>query len=505
MSKIEKALRGIIFEENGLYGLKDPDGSVTFPAENSFIGKCSEYIFFLEPDGNYVKISQGGEEESGYMNEENRPYVKDGKVGFKVGGEVIIPPIYDFIRKQFGYTVFYAIKDGREMYLDDTGREVLTRVRRFEGETEQCSPFWRFTDVFDYVTMMSYIGHPIADNPNVVNINKHWVELERYSKEEIMQMLINPSDDLALTSESLNKLCNDFSYDYSFYMATGNGYDGLADCLQQFKDMDVFCNSWYYVFKIWQAKDEYIPAGQLRQFESQLIKTCEKSCLLGIPLFAVGHDDKLAAGEVRVMLITYYNERCWPADFEFEWGDKCKKLSLPALMKEVPALKETVWNRIIDQYKEVVFNDQIRYCIWNLTYHEGIAWEETEAALDYFANMGSSTCCLRNFASKLAKCASERKSVDEILFFIDASIWVLNRDAETNYCLNRKSVLDNVSSVDCNRFPTNVANKIDELRNMLLARGAKTYNQLITERRNNKDYYKELEFIKRYNELNIRD
>jgi hypothetical protein len=502
-----KARRGIIFEENDLYGLKDSDGTVTFPAENTFIGKCSEYVFLLKPNGEYVKISPGCTE-SGYLMEKDRPYIKDGKVGFKAEGVVIIPPIYDFIMKKFGDTVFYAVKNGREMYLDDTGREVLTRVRRFKGEPRQCSPFWLCTNIFDGVTMMSYIGHPIADNPNVIRIDNNWVELERYSKEEVMQMLINPSDDLALTSESLKTLCNDFSYEYSFYMATGNGYNGLSDCLQQFKDMGVFCNSWYYVIKIWQAKDEYIQADQLRMFESQLTKMCMKRGLLGKPLFAVGHDDKLAAGKVSVLLITLYNERCWPADFEFEWSDKCKELSLPALMGEVPDLKETIRNRVFDKYKGEVFNDQIRNCIENLMYHKGIAWDDTEAALNYFADLGSSTNrCLHKFAGRLSKCASAgtEANVDELLFFINASIWALNRNVEPNYCWNRKSVLDNVNSIYRNHFPTTVANKIDELRNMLLARGAKTYNQLITERKNNKDYYKELEFIKKANELNIRD
>lgn len=111
----------------------------------------------------------------------------NGKVGIKKDGRVIIPAEYDYIKSKFGDTVFYAVKDGREMYINDEGKEVLTRVRRFEGEDNQNSPFWLCSNEFDYITTMNYVGTPIDDNPNVVKIYNNWIELERYSKEEIMK------------------------------------------------------------------------------------------------------------------------------------------------------------------------------------------------------------------------------------------------------------------------------------------------------------------------------
>lgn len=49
---LEKARRGEIFESDGLYGIKDEDGTVTYPAKYSFIGKCIDHVLFLEPSGN---------------------------------------------------------------------------------------------------------------------------------------------------------------------------------------------------------------------------------------------------------------------------------------------------------------------------------------------------------------------------------------------------------------------------------------------------------------------
>ena len=122
------------------------------------------------------------------------------------------------------------------MYINDEGKEVLTRVRRFEGEDMQSSPFCLRSNEFDYITAMNYVGTPIDDNPNVVKIYNNWIELKRYSKDEIMKMFIDPSDDLPLSEKNLELLCNDFSYEYSFYFANAKGKKPLSSCMEQFKN-----------------------------------------------------------------------------------------------------------------------------------------------------------------------------------------------------------------------------------------------------------------------------
>lgn len=120
----EKAKRGIIFEKDNLYGLKDGEGNILFEPKYIFIGKCKDYVLFIEPDWNYCKTSSGCTE-TGYMREEERPYIVKGKAGIKEGDDVIIPAEYDFISKEFGGDVFLAVKNGKEMYIDQEGKEVL--------------------------------------------------------------------------------------------------------------------------------------------------------------------------------------------------------------------------------------------------------------------------------------------------------------------------------------------------------------------------------------------
>ena len=145
IKSLEKLRKGIVFTENGLMGMKDVEGNVIYPPQYTLIAKCIDYVFFLDPKGGYEKVAPGVYE-SGYMKEEERPYVVQGKVGFKVDGKVVIPPVYDYVKPVFGGETFYAEKDGKFMYLDMNGKEVLTRIRWFEGEDHNESPLYLCTD-----------------------------------------------------------------------------------------------------------------------------------------------------------------------------------------------------------------------------------------------------------------------------------------------------------------------------------------------------------------------
>ena len=304
-SPLEKARRGIIFEKNGLFGMMDIDGTELYPTKYYYIGRCRSHVLFIEPDGSYLKLSPGCTE-SGYMPKEKRPYVKNGKVGFKVGRKILIPAEYDYIRSAFGdNSVFLVTKDGREYYINEKCKEVLTRVRTFAGEKLNGEPFWLRTNEFDYFTVMNYVGHEDETNPNVV--------------------------------------------------------------------------------KLWQAPGEHVSAEDLRIFHRSL----KRQRIIGTPVFAVGHDDTLKPGEVRMLLVTNYNERCFPPSWEFEWGDKCRKLPITELCKEIPALKKHIEEDIYAEYREDDFHGLIKNRLKELNYHAGIDWQETLNALDYFLKLGS--------------------------------------------------------------------------------------------------------------------
>ena len=484
----EKARRGEIFESDGLYGIKDADGTVTFPAKYSFIGKCLDHVLFLEPSGNYVKMSEGYSQ-SGFMPEEERPFVINGKAGIKKDGRVIIPAEYDYIKSKFGDTVFFAVKNGREMYINDEGQEVLTRVRRFEGEDNQSSPFWLCSNEFNYITAMNYVGVPVDDNPNVVKIDDNWIELERYSKEEIMNMLINPSDDLPVTEENLELLCNRFSYEYSFYFANAKGDKPLSSCMEQFRKMQAFRNSWYFVVKLWQAKGEYVSAKELRKFVHEL----HKNRVIGNPIFAVGHDEHLKQGEVRMLMITHYYERCWPAQFEFEWAEKVSTLSITKLMEEVPSLRKEVEENILEEYQEEVFTDQLLDCIICMNYVNNLSWADAHKALDYFLSIGSP---IRHALLNYVYHAQKVSGKEEIEFYLNAAIWAIEKGDDVNDRIKGASVLDIVGDIREKNLDDTTITLSSTLYEMLKAHGAKSFKELNQEYKNNSDYFKQLEYMK---------
>lgn len=487
VTPLEKARRGIIFEGNGLFGMKDIDGTELYPAKYYYIGRCRSHVLFLEPNGSYQKLSPGCTE-SGYMPKEERPYVKNGKVGFKVGRKLLIPAEYDYIRSAFGdNSVFLVTKDGREYYINENGKEVLSRVRTFDGEELNGEPFWLRTNKFDYFTVMNYVGHEDESDPNVVKIYDEWVELGRFSKDEILNMIVNAGDDLPLGNEDLGTLCDMFSYEYSFYIANASGAKPLEKCFEQFSNMGAFDNSWYFTVKLWQAPGEHVTAEDLRIFRQRLVR----ERIIGKPVFAVGHDDALQPGEVRMLLVTNYNERCFPPSWEFEWGDKCRELPIAELCKEVPALKKNIEEDIYEEYREDDFHGLIDDCLEELNYHEGLNWEETLRAMDHFLELGSDIkYTLIAYTSKASSAAIAGKT-EETSFFLRAAQWALKQGASINAIRGDKSVLDYVNEILAQGVDEASQDFARSLRNELVAKGAVTYKERIA----NTDYYKELEYL----------
>lgn len=497
-SAFENAQRGILFEENGLWGLKNEDVSILYPSEYLFIGKCVDNVLLIKQDWHYVKIWKGGTE-NGYLSEEERPYIVNGKAGFMMDGKIVIPAEYDYLTISMGSEngrVFFAVKDGRSMYLDETGREVLTRVRHFPDEAQNDSTFWLSTDDFKYFTIMSYVGEPKDDNPNVVKIDGAWVELERYNKDEILQMLVNPADDLALTEENLKLMCNKFSYEYSVYFANVKGNNPFAKCKEQLKKMNVFCNSWYYVVKIWLATGEQLNAKELRKFFRFLSKTKEGT--LGTPLFAIGHCDSLQPSEVRMLMITHYHERCFPPFFEYEWSDKRENYPVCLLKEELPWLRKEIDEKIQEEYREEVFQDQLLYCISDLKYYKEQSWEQAKEAIEIFFELGSTiTHSLINFLENAKRYRLGKNKNDQAtIFFLKAALWALEKGGSVNEIQHRKSPLDIINAIMKTDLDNDEFSLAKKLRKQLLQKGAKTYREQKDEWDANTDYFKELEYLR---------
>lgn len=52
-----KVRRGTIFEEHGLYGIRDTDGSIVVWPKFIFIGRCIDDVWMLKADGHYMYMA----------------------------------------------------------------------------------------------------------------------------------------------------------------------------------------------------------------------------------------------------------------------------------------------------------------------------------------------------------------------------------------------------------------------------------------------------------------
>ncbi|MCQ2226976.1 MAG: hypothetical protein MJZ01_03575 [Bacteroidales bacterium] len=489
-SKYEKARSGVVFEENGLWGIKDSNGDIVYKPEFKLISKSSSSVFFLKPDGAYIKIKNGCEEQ-GRLMEDEMPYIVNGKVGFVENNVVIVPPVYDNVSQRLG-SLLVAEKDGEYTYYDMSGKQVLHNLRRFDGDDIPESRIYLRTNAFDKFTTCRFVGQQEINNPNVVKVRDEWVELERYSKDEILSMLIDPNDDLALTAENISLLTNEFSYEYSVYFTQSNSPNPLQDCLDQLARMKTFCNSWYYVVKIWQAPGEHVNASELRHFRHKLNETRQ----LGELTIAVGHDASLKSGEVRMLFITHYHERCFPADFEFEWRKKCRTLSISELKDAVPELKEAIKDEILEKNQAEVYQDQLLPVLENIRYSDNISWEKTENALEFFVAEGSPVKLTLLYSLFDAVNRIRHNDIEAALFHIRVSLWALKHGSSVTAVYKDMTPWDYTMEVSRNHNANKLGAPLLELKTALLTVGAKSCAQLKLEERTNSDYYKELDYMR---------
>lgn len=494
----EKARKGTLFEENGLWGLKNEDGSILRQPKFLFIGKCSDKIIFIEPNWYYEEYCSGSDVAcGGTLDEYDRPFFVNGKAGFKKNGNIVVPAIYDYLEVILGYKdkpgrILLAVKDNKTMYFDENGKEVLTRVRHFAGDEKKGTPFHLCTNSFDIITVEKYIGHPQADNPNVVNLCGQWVELERYCKEEIMQMLIDPADDLALTEENLQYLCSPDSYDYDFYIANAQGEQAFKKCMEQFEKMCVYWNPWYYVVKIWLAPGEQLQVKELREFVSEL-KNVKSGCY-GQPVLAVGHNEQLKSGEVRMLMITYHNGCEYSHHFEDEWHSKVKELPVSELQTHIPWLREEI-KKNAEKEEYGTLADNLWYnCISGLKYYEEQSWEDARDALEFFLQIGSPIDRALHSILLEAQSTVQKNNSQAFLFYLKAALWVLGKGGKVNEIRNNKTSLDILYEIMKDISEEEVAH-LKKLEYQMLQKGAKVYQELEEERETNTDYFKELEYM----------
>ena len=231
-------------------------------------------------------------------------------------------------------------------------------------------------------------------------------------------------------------------------------------------------NTWYYVIRFTTAVGEQIPTAQITRF-SQYLDNLDRHTLGRA--FAFGSDEKLQPGEVSVLLITHYNECCFPPHIQYEFVDVCKKRTPDELVLKDSELKEFTLTEIYEDHQEDFLQDCYDTAFGNISYNPSRSWEDTEKILEYLSSKSDAfkgdvmpTCKL--IISRSRKQSSEHEQ-EYLLGYLK---WLVSKGDNVNFIDGGRTSLDLIDRALQNEKTTD-AELLREAREILLSTGAKNY------------------------------
>ena len=488
---------GSVFEADGRFGVIDKNGNEVLPPVFEQIEKMQDSVFG-RLGKSYWEFKEVGTSTLRADYEEFGFFVENGKKGWRDEHGVVIPAEYDNIKHSNDSNFYMVLQNGKWFYINEKGQRVLTNVREIKG-VDNSIPFPFLTGENDVIVLQEYVGHDDDNDNNVVLLHGVWQKLDRISGKEICTLLIDSDDECSVTDKDLELFNNDFSYEYAAYQVKSRESSGIIDCLKKLQSMGLHSNTWHYIIKVWKPRGEDPTAEELRHLRYQI----EEHGQLGKLVFAYGHDPNLEEGETRMLAVTHYNERCWPAMWEMDWWEERNELSLPQIKRKLTKLRKIIDNEVKVPYKKEVWQDQLCGCIYGIEYNKNRSWNETLKVLEYFKRKGSpiingirKECEAINWTLNIKNKFSRRRCV----FHYKKLQWLLENGADINAHYANYTGLDyllgNYKHLWYEDFSKRDKEYIALMREncirLLLEHGAKTMQEVRAAESKNDDYKVEL-------------
>lgn len=463
-----------IFEENGYKGLKK-DGKVIVPPffDEIAILQHPDRLFLLR-EGRYARFAKDSTSymEAGY-NENNRFIFKDGKMGWFRNGKIVVEPLYDEVERWGCFNIYETRNRNTVKYFTEDGNEVLTFKREVDEGDDLVSPFWVRCDEGDVLCMLECPPSDDLPQSNILTFNNDILTgLDRFNRNSILKELINKKDELYLTNRKLEGLTNEFSYEFSAYRLKVDGDKPIEKLLDLFNRLYINDNSWFYVIRLTTYPGEKIPAAQLLKLSEFL--DANKRDTLGRSI-GLGVDVSLKPGEVGALVITHYNECCFPPSEHFEWIDVCKNGTLGEVKEAEKNLLEFVENNVDEEYQEDFLKDNYESAIGNIGYAYQVKrrWEETEKVLDYLA---TKTRVFEKRIWRYVKKICSNDQFEDMDFLVKYLEWILANGADANVVKNHQTPLDYVYQIMKDEGKGTDKNMI-KVRNALIRNNGTTYEK----------------------------
>ena len=434
---ISAAKKAKIYNEAGKSGWKAHNGDIVLPALFDQVEVGRDFVFLLQGE-HCTQVNESGYSRwyAQHNSEEGDFIVENGKKGWKRLGKVVFPPMFDNIKKWYGFDVYATENDGLVRYLDESGNEVLK-----DDNMRDIHHFWPVTNSKHMITCMQLVSEV---GPNVVRNEGNLIKVSRMSNEAIHEEFSRFHDGMIPFSDSMLELYdNDFSYEFHAFRAYSSGNNRVNRCLDQFAVLPVYSNSWHYVLSVRVAPGNDLSAEELRKIRYTFEDLESRTLSLQI---SIVYDKGLPEDAVEMFLISHYNERCWPASFEMDFWDDCNTCSLEELKTRLDRLKLKIEESVKPKYRTEVWEDQINRIIVGMKYNNRRSWAESLRVLEYFKEYGSKYKRNLHWMLDCIDCCSDFMAYKEILFISRRAIWALKNGAEPNIIKDCQTPLDMVDS-----------------------------------------------------------
>ena len=298
----------VVFQENNLIGWKTPSGDLLLPPIFDQIEICDGYIFAHFDKRDLFVRKTGGITEGPEASEDGEFY-ENGKKGIRnPDGTVLFPAIYDEIYSWGDDCDVYYTRIGDEFhYYNSKHGEILTTYRKFDGVDDKREPYYISEEQNRDTLVTMQIVDDLSDPQSCVCFDEN-VRLDRILKSEVDDIVRNNCEVWDKGLEQLDYFHNVYTYIYSAYYAQSKSATPIEDCVKQFEKMECFESSWGFIIKIWTNRKTQISIAEMNKLV-YYYQDIEFGICQPMDCVTIGYDDSLEDGMVKMFQVIFATDR----------------------------------------------------------------------------------------------------------------------------------------------------------------------------------------------------
>ena len=401
-------------------------------------------------------------------------------------------------------------KDGKYSYVNSAMEPLFTGMPEVCGFESSKEPFPYPTDEEHDFFVTTRLALPDENGSGIVlSDSGERIAVNRMTRDMIRERLTGGRGDLVLTKKDLSLFDDDFSYEFEAYEAVTHSETPVEDLLGQFSSLGAHSNSWHYLIGIRVPVGYRMPAGQLRYLRHHFETLSSRTLSMKV---SMTEDPSLEDGGVHALMVTHYNERCFPAMFESDWIDDFNNCTLEEILVKEKELKAKISEEVNEEYRDEVYRDQFVNPFYNVRYNYRRSWKESRKVLDWFLGHNpSAKDCIHSFVQGLEHFYM-RETVGSLEYYTKVILWALSKGGNLNLVSDGKTPLDRLDGTlaidwaegtvfakrsEIPHFERKLA-IVRKCRAILVIKGAKTLSQLRAEERLDLDAGAEIRALKAF-------